>query len=462
MERNHTALKYWEIIHWDAVSFLTLHDGYNSKLYRGRISPTILQDAVLFFRRIFGGVFRFLQMITCSFVLRKQDVILSKRPYLLLITHGIVKYANEEREICESCIKKGLGVFKVYPSAGICVSTTGQSVPVFSILMPVDYLRAMISWLREVFSCPKYLFSRDRKARSLFISAISAIRQHFVYVALTERIVAAHGVPEVMLSLCPGEATSVTIAGQLKKQGVFTAGMRTQTTSADIEHLAINTDILFCKSRNEKSVYAELFAGTGPRLEEACLLSLPETYQLDPLVLPDKYVLLLGTAPVSNKDRAGYENFNKKLFSVAEMSGLPIVFKGHNMAVPQDDAWFASDGRNWSDCLRITDIRRNRELIDHAALIVMPASTLLYYAILRGTPVIIVPAIIDFSIPDEFQNSPINRIALQQDIVIERFDLENLRNTVQTAERWFNDNYFLQKGADYIIDFLLREASVSA
>ena len=57
--------------------------------------------------------------------------------------------------------------------------------------------------------------------------------------------------------------------------------------------IGVNTDILFFKSPHEREAYKKVFGSWGPRLEDGCLLSLPNAYELEPLRLPEEYILLL-------------------------------------------------------------------------------------------------------------------------------------------------------------------------
>ena len=451
------ALKYGELIHWDATSFLTLHDGYNSQVYHGIIGPTLLQNGCLWLRGVLGGLGRFSEALAGSLLRRRPVDTTVSCPYLLLVATGTAKYASEEREIVAACEKRGLGVLRVYPGKGGGVSSTGPVLPVHSVLRTGDHARALANWSWAVLRGTRHLFSRDPMRRSLFAASILSIRQYFAYVGLARRIAANHGLPRAVLSLCPTAAMSVAIVASLKEAGVLTAGIRTQTTSSHAEHLAINAAILFCKGVHERGVYENLFAGNGPRLENACLLSLPEVYSLEPLPLPDQYVLVLGTAPASGQSDADYWEYNERLFRVAAAAELPIVFKGHGLAADRDDVWLARGGTDSRRCLRISDVRRNRELIDRASLVVSAATTLLYYALLRGTPVILVQSPTDAAIPDEFRGAPLARNTPAEDLGSVRLDWPALRDSARNAQTWFKENYFLEKGPDWILDQLLGE-----
>lgn len=452
-----SSLPYGEIIHWDATAFLTLHDGYHSRVYHEWSRPTLVQDVGLWIRSVWGGLARFTLAIARSFLRRRTELPAIPRPYALLITTGTAKYAGEEREIADACAKRGLGLLRIYPGKGIGGLHGGSTVPLDSILNAGDQAGAMKNWLGIVLRGSRYMFSRDPKRRSLFAASIFSIRHYCTYASVARRIVVVKGLPRAVLSLCPTAGISVAIVDSMKEAGVTTAGIRTQTTSRHAEHLAINVDLLFCKGRHERAVYEDLFAGRGPRLENACLLSLPEVYPLDPLPLPDKYVLVLGTAPASGQSHESYGDFNDRLFHMAEAVGLPLVFKGHGLAADLDDAWFAKRHTDRTRCFRISDVRRNRELVDRASLVVSAATTLLYYVLLRGTPLVLVQSQTDSAIPNEFHGAPLARNTPAEDLGSVRIDWSALLDSARNAQAWFKENYFLEKGPDAILDGLLGE-----
>jgi hypothetical protein len=281
--------------------------------------------------------------------------------------------------------------------------------------------------------------------------------QYCVYTVFARRIVAEHGAPRLLLSLLSSAPLSAAVVEHMRGRSVLTAAIRTQTTSRVADHLVINTDVLFWKSPHERRAYEDLFVGGGPRLEAGCLLSLPEACSAEPLPLPERYVLLLGTAPTSDQGPLDYGRYNEKLFQVAAAAGLPVIFKGHDLAKDLDDAWFAARTAPERPILRVQDIGRNRELIDRSSLMVSAPSTLLYYAILCGTPVILVESKITAAIPDEFRASPIRRIPWEESAALGRLDWSELQDSARAAKAWFEENYCLQKGADYMVGFLLNQ-----
>jgi hypothetical protein len=447
---------YWDIIRWDAAQFLSVHTGYASELYHDQVHPSLVQDVVRGLRSTIGGSLHLLRDFALSCLRRRSGGSASEDKYLLLITPGGSKYAGEEREIVRECRGRGLTTRTVYVIESVGDSMDGGALSVRALLTPGDYARAWCGWVFEVAKGLRWYASRDRKARSLFAAAIFGLRQHHAKVVFARRIILRYSKPCVVLSLAPTSAASVTIVESMKSEGVVTAGIRTQTTSAHEEHLAINTDILFCKSIPEKQTYASVLRGQGPRLEDGCLLSLPDTYALEPLLLPEKYVLLLGTARHYGQGTAESDDFNETLERVAAAARLPVVFKGH----PAEDDGSGRLGRlsiEGEDCLVVTDVRRNRELIDRAALVVTAPSTLLYYAVLKGVPAIIAEVSQPSSLNDEFATAPIGRVDHDQAADLGILRWEDLQDSAVRARAWFEKNYFLNKGAGYLVDYLLSD-----
>lgn len=450
--------KYWSIIHWDVTAFVSNHDGYNSKVFNDKIHPTIFEDVKLLIRNVFGGIIRFIQKLIQAALTYSRNRVFEKYKYCLVITVGGAKYASEEREITDSLKKNGFNVLIVNSGDGIRNSTTGTFLSTNSYLTVANYVWAMVNWFINVIWGFHNVFSCDKKKRSLFVASISSIREYFITTALAKRIIAAHGIPLAIYSLCPSSQRSVAIVKYMKKNGVLTAGIRTQSTASMLEHIAINTEILFCKSINEKLVYEKIFLGRGPALVEGCLMSIPEIYHIEPLVLPEKYVLVIGTAKGFEQSQSDYDNLNERILAIAAKTKLPIIFKGHNLSKELDDKWFAENYDNGRIYLRITDVEYNRQLIDNADLVVSFYSTLLYYAILQNRPIILVEkkTRLKDNISDEFQLSPINRIRFDQAIENVSVDLSKLNTSAYNLKHWFTSNYFLEKGADYIITYLMN------
>jgi hypothetical protein len=449
--------KYWPTIHWDPVSFLTLHEGRTSRLFHNLVANTFWRDVVQLLRSLVGVVFRFLQQ-ACASVTRRRSRSSAPVPYCLLMTPGHPKYAFEERAWLEACHARGLGVKVIYLLRDPHVLPGAEAIAMSGTLTLRDCLWAFWRWFCETLHLLACFVIGDAKLRSLSAISVSAVWQYCSCQALAHRLVALQGPPKMAFSLLPGHGWSVAVVDYMKQIGVPTSGIRTQTTSRDVELLAINTDVLFAKSRSERQIYQEVFQGIGPRLEDGCLLSLPDIYDLPPLPLPESYVLLLGTAPVSSDGEHAYGRFNDRLFHVAKSLGLPMVFKGHNLAKQEDDAWLAAGNVDEKRCLRVSDVRCNRELIDRATAIVSAPSTLLYYAILRDKPIVVVEPNYISIFPDEFLSVPIPRVRWEETLPMHC----PLRQESPAAARtWFETEYYVDKGPAYLVDFLLKESDRS-
>lgn len=455
------ARRYWDTIHWNAVSFLTLHDGRQSRLFYDRISTNFFEDLMFFLRGLLGGIIRFLQGYASSFMKRAPRRKPQQTPYLLVITMGTVKYASEEDETLKACRKKGLETLTVHIAHGTSIVSDGKSLPMVSFLTPRDHIFAHFSWLKHVLLSGYHMFlSHDKKQRALYASVISDMRQYCIYVSFARRIIAEYGLPSLLFSLCPWSAASVAVSDHMKKRNVMTAGIRTQMTSEELELVVVNTDILFCKSLNEKRIFKSMFGVSGPRLKEGCLLSLPSFQQLEPMTLPAEYVLLLGTAPAMGQECHINYQYSKKLFRLAEMTGLPIIFKSHTLAAHLDQAWIAQNGIAKGKFVHILDPAYNREMIDHATLVVTAASTLIYYAILVCKPLILLESPYDGTHVNEFHKSPLFKINWNQEITADSLNWSKLQESALKAKSWFTQNYFLDKGPDYMIESLFGNSSL--
>lgn len=449
---------YWEIIRVDGARFLTLHPAYESRLYHDRIKPSAGQDFARGLRGTLVGTVRLLRGLLRPRPRQGQRPSFPPEAFVLLVTVGGPKYAREEREMAEACQRKGLGVRKVYATQSADNSPVVDGLSIESCLTPGDYARVLVDWLGAVSRGLRWCLSGDGKRRSLFVASIPALRQYHTHIALARRIVSDYGLPTFAVSLAPWTATSIAVVDHMRQCGVLTAGIRTQTTYAEPEHLVIDTDLLFCKSSMEGCAYEDVFAGKGPRLEEGCLLSLPETYQLEALSLPQEYVLVLGTDPPDSQGAEDRKRFHDRLRQAATAAGLPVVYKEHH-APPVTGGRGQKDARvDSEDWLHVSDVRRNRELIDHASLVVSAPSTLLYYAILRETPVVIVEAYPFEALPDEFATAPIKRISWHDEFHAPKLDRTDLSASSASAKAWFETNYFLDKGPDFMVSVLVGEA----
>ena len=186
---------------------------------------------------------------------------------------------------------------------------------------------------------------------------------------------------------------------------------------------------------------------------DGCLLSLPEEYPLEPLALPDQFVLLLGTTRQWNESEAAYRQVCANLERVAAVPGLPVVYRAHpaHAAELEPAAGSAANGA----IITVADLRRNLELIAKASLVVSAHSTLLYQAILAGTPTVVVHIDPPDAPADEFIGSPLLRIRPEQIEGLKPEDLAPAGQLAAEARAWFASNYFLDRGAGYLVDQLL-------
>jgi hypothetical protein len=372
----------------------------------------------------------------------------------MVITPGTGKYAREDREVKEACASRGLPVIRVLSDSREVQSDDHGQVPLPDLLTARDHARVLARWLHETVRLAGWRMVRDRKARSLWVVAIPGIRQYYLNLAFARRIEGMFGPPMAVLSLAPWSDTSVAIVDAMKARGIPTGATRTQTTIDIEEHLAINADLLFCKSTWERDMYGRMFGGHGPRLVDACLLSLPEEYSLEPLELTEPFVLLLGTTRQWNESEAEYRRTAANLERVAAVPGLPVVYRPHPAQIAALDQ--AAGSTAGGGMLVVTDLRRNHELIARASCVVSAHSTLLYPAILAGVPTVVVDVDPPGTPADEFVGSPLLRIRDGEIDDLTPDDLEPARQLATNARRWFASNYFLDRGAGYMVDRLLE------
>ena len=457
--REREPVEYWDVIRWDATGFLMLSDSHSSRLYHGRIAPSLTRDVALFFRGLASGTARSLLGGLRALERRKGGAGLRPPAYILLLSMGTDKYASEEQDFRETCLARDQAVLCVHVSEDVRAHTR-MTISVDSVLAPSDYLCVYVIWMVRVLAGIPWFFARNGRRRSLFAAVIPGIWQYEKHRAFARRVVAHHGVPRAVLSLAPWSVLSSAMVEHMRAEGVPTAGIRTQTTSPMPEMLAINTDVLFYKSPMERSVYETVFRGAGPRLEEGCILSLPARADLEPLVLPNEFALLLGTA-IDDQTIEDYWSFNGRLFAMGAASSLPVVFKGHNLSRGLDEAWVERARHDPATCSFVWDVRRNRELIDRASIIVSAPSTLLYYAIAQEKPIIIVEPEISARVPDEFAAAPILRIRTDQVFLPHSLDWSTMRQSSLAARRWFEDNYHAQDGPARVLESLLELSSIT-
>jgi hypothetical protein len=444
---------YWEIIRFDAAHFTTPHANRDAQIYRGVLEPGLAEDLRQGLRSIAAGVVRQLQGAVRARRRRARPLPGRVQPYLLLITPGDGRYAREEREVSEACAARGVPMVRVLSDSREVQSDGSGPVSLADVLTAGDHVRVLALWLLETVRLSRWWLVRDRKARSLSAVAIPRIRQYYLDLAFARRIHQVCGRPRAVLSLAPWSDTSVAIVDTMKAKGVATWATRTQTTIDITEHLTINADFLFCKSSWERRIYGRLFRGHGPRLVDGCLLSLPDEYRLEPLALPEPFVLLLGTTRRWNESEAAFRQVCASLERVASVPGLPVVYRAHpaHAAELERAAGPAAAGA----FVLVADLRRNSELIAKASLVVSAPSTLLYQAILAGAPTVVVHIDPPDAPADEFIGSPLLRIRPEQIDALEPEDLAPARQLAAEARAWFASSYFLDKGAGYMVDQLL-------
>ncbi len=456
---EHHKVRYWDVIRWDATSFLTLSSSYCSRLYHGRARPSLMADTGRVLRGVASGTAHSVGGFMRAFLRRRPATHAVSPPDVLLITMGTDKYASEEDDFVQACDARGRSVLCVHSSEDSSATLRSARLAA-SALSPSDYLHIYSSWMRELLPGIRWLFSRDPLRRSLFAAVIPSIWHYKKHQRFASRLIDDYGRPQATLSFAPWSAMSAALVDHMKSEGILTAAVRTQTTPALPEMCAINTDVLFCKSRMERFVYESVFRGEGPRLREGCILSLPSHSDLEPLDLPEAFVLLVGTA-IDDQSLQDYWSFNDRLFAVGNASSLPIVFKGHNLSREIDRTWLAQACTRLPSCDVIWDVRRNRELIDRATIVVSAPSTLLYYAIEREKPIVIVESEISLRIPDEFADAPIYRVRAGEPLLPKRLDWNLIRQSAPAVRRWFQENYHVEKGAAYIVDLLLARPPVA-
>ncbi len=449
--------RFWPLIRSDVGGFLTSHEGYPSKLFHHRLQPSFVADAARVVRYTSSGTIHFVCEFSAALWQRPNSGAERSGCYALLITVGGPKYAHEEQALRVACAKHGLDVCIAHGMA----RPEGRGVAgVFDVthsLRARDHAAAFLCWWGELLRGFRWFFSRDVRSRRLFVAAISAMRDHHLYRALADRVLAKRGAPCFALSLLPSLAASVTLVEAFRQRAVLTGGLRSQLTGCEIEHIATNTDLIFGKCRYETDFYRELFGEGPPWVREGCVLSLPGQSPLSPIELPEKYALIIGTAPFRDQGAECYERYVNKCFAIARASGLPVVYKAHGLARRYDDAWFARHSGAARDCLRVDDVRRNRELIERAAIMIAAPTTLVYFAIQCECPVVLV----DFDgVPtalSELVDAPMLCIRADQaaPTCVDWVDLQ--RRVLETTE-WFERNYYLDKGEESIVTYMLNQS----
>jgi len=67
------AEKYWEFIRWNPVSFLTLHDSYQTRLFYNKTHSNFFQDIVAFIKGTLGGMIRFVSLVIHSYLKKNSS-----------------------------------------------------------------------------------------------------------------------------------------------------------------------------------------------------------------------------------------------------------------------------------------------------------------------------------------------------------------------------------------------------
>jgi hypothetical protein len=201
----------------------------------------------------------------------------------------------------------------------------------------------------------------------------------------------------------------------------------------------------------KKKIYNRLFEGKGPKIDKACLLSLPKFNQALLSGLPEEFCLILGTAKGSEQTLDEYYTFNDIILRIANNFKIPIIFKSHNLSAKHDETWLRKQSHINNPYIQINDIEFNRQLIDRASVIITGYSTLVYYAILKEKPLIIVNTSLSSPIGNELSGSPL--IQIPYNINKFNIEIEDLKINAKNALKWFKDNYYMSHGADYIVSY---------
>lgn len=447
-EHVQVGISYWDIIRFDPTSFLTVHSNQASRLYHDFEPPSATADLVRLSRALVVGTVRLLAGCASKQPRRRGNG--PRGGHMLLLSVGGAKYASEVRVISEECAKRGLLVTVVDINS---LHAGSRDVEGSWGLSRLDHLRVLSRWLGEVVALMGSSFSSDAKRRALFASAVPGIRDYHLWKQGAYRFARSVGAPRGLISLAPSSVASRAIVDCMRSLGVPSAGLRTQTTSAELEFAGINTDLLFYKSDHERGSYEAVLGTHRPLLEEGCVLSLPERYGLEPLRLPERYALLLGTAPRFDQNEADCRRFMERLLRIGEATGLPLVLKEHDLGLPWEEGLF---GPGSAVAFRTSDLRRNRELIDGATVIVCAPSTLLYYAFLKEKPAVIVEAFPARDLPDEFLGAPVRRIPWEAPLQTDGLEWQTLIGSGAVGKSWFEVSYAISKGACHVVDRTLN------
>jgi len=99
---EHHKVRYWDVIRWDATSFLTLSSSYCSRLYHGRARPSLMADTGRVLRGVASGTAHSVGGFMRAFLRRRPATHAVSPPDVLLITMGTDKYASEEDDFVQA------------------------------------------------------------------------------------------------------------------------------------------------------------------------------------------------------------------------------------------------------------------------------------------------------------------------------------------------------------------------
>lgn len=452
------AREMWHIVRWDPAGVLTEHDGeIRGRVRRGRGSSkwTLWRRGL---KRLVGILARTACDAARSLIQRDDTNAEVRRDYVVLVSPGSLKYASEEREMRRAFERAGMEVLTVAISQPIALSGFAGAAPQEARLLTSFWRRVASDTIRSFIET---LGSRGPAAvvtEAEWIPALlPMIRQYHLSKAIGDSLLARYGRPRALFSLCPQSSVSRALVDSMRSANVLTAGMRTQLTAAATEHLGINVDVLYCKSRGERAAYALVRPESGPILREGCVLSLPERTGLLTSTCREPFVLLLGTAPAAGQSRESYEAYNTRLFQVAEGMSLPAIFKSHGLGLKRDSEWIDRGAGGLKGIAWVTDATSNASLIERSAVVVSAPSTLLYYAVVKAKPIVIVESEYSQTVFDDFKRSPIPRVGWLQQPQECGTTLSGVSARTEETMAWFRQWYFVERDASIIARELVEE-----
>lgn len=458
--------RYWSCIEWDPGSFLTLHDGRRPRLFHQELTtslPASVTRALTQFGRV---VFRAARLVVRAAIRRRPLPSSPQRPFAVIACVGTDKYRYEEEALADAFVLQGLVPVLFAPQEGKVRASGHNSIAPEEQLRWVDIARASLDFVRGVLSAaPCLLSAGDPLRRALAVESISSIFPYCVHRRFFDLFVRDFGLPQFVISLMPAGLMSRCLISSMRRHGIPTAGIRSQTTSQSLEHLAINTEILFCKSKFEEEKYVGLYCSfqwDGPRLERGCVLSLPvpstdggfsrSKLSVD---LPADFVLVFGTAPsCQTGGQDDLKEHHRKLLRMAKRFAMPVVYKPHPLDRMNDIKALANEAG--LDALVPYDpgMGSNHELILKSSLVLSDVTTLLYGCIVARKPVVIVESSTTAQVEDEFRRSPIPRMLWGDDLTKATLSISEACDTCDPVARWFDAEYFLSEDADTVVSRL--------